>query len=184
MRIFTAAAFAATCLCSSLCFSSAGAAGIDCNSLEKWKTVDGYTVNQHHVFCGEINRRGKAVGFHSMPKRQRPSTILSYDGVCNVPGIYTLRNIQIDFHGEKGTKSMSTMFPNACTMEQVNKSIAYSAQHSTGKCSSPGWANCGPSAPSRGDTFAYCTTEGGKPFTIASAFVGGTKKINTGFPVQ
>ncbi|XOF33137.1 MAG: EndoU domain-containing protein [Candidatus Electrothrix sp. YB6] len=180
MRIFTVTVFAATALYA----SSAIAAGIDCSTLNKWKKVDNYEVNQHHIFCGEINRKGRAVGFHSMSGGEKPTTVLSYEGTCSVSGIYTLRKIKLDIHGEKATKTISTMFPNTCSMEQVNNSVVYSVKHSTDKCSSPAWANCGPSAPSDGDVSSYCTEKNGKAFTIASAPGKDNHSINTGFPVQ
>lgn len=168
-------------------FLSAGAmaAGIDCSTLPEWSSViDGYQVNQHHVFCGEPGKHASAKGFHSMPNGEAPSTYLSSTPAAgpNAAGIYTLKNINLTFGSATYVKSMSSMFPNTCTQDQVNNSIVYSLQNSTGSCANPSWAKCGPNAPLAGGA-AYCLATNGSIFQIATATLSGTKKINTGFPI-
>ncbi len=172
----------------SMLFSSmAAAAGIDCNSLPEWSApVDGYKVNLHHVFCGEPGNNDTAKGFHAMPGGEAPSDYVSSDSADkpNAAGVYTLRNIKLKFGGKEHTKTFSTMFPKHCSQDQINQSIVYSLANTGGSCSNPGWASCGPNAPSGSTDKKYCLGNNGHSFTIASAPVRGEpRKINTGFPI-
>lgn len=166
---------------------NAAADGIDCSTLPDWSDpIDGYQVNQHHIFCGEAGRGSSAKGFHSMPKGEKPSDFISAegDGSGNSAGIYKLRKIKLRFDGSVHTKTFSTMFPDHCTQAQVNNSIVYASTHSHGSCADPGWAKCGPNAPSGGSGDTYCQGNGGNAFDIATAVLSsGSKKINTGFPI-
>lgn len=165
--------------------AGAAAAGIDCSSLPAWSAaINGYQVNQHHVFCGEPASGGSAKGFHSMPNGEAPSTYLSSTPAAgpNAAGVYTLKNINLKFGSTTYVKSMSSMFPNACSQAQVNNSIVYSLQNATGNCANPSWAKCGPNAPPTGGA-AYCLASDGSTYQIATALLSGTKKINTGFPI-
>jgi hypothetical protein len=137
------------------------------------------------VFCGEPGNGTRAKGFHAMPGGNAPSTYVSADADTgpNAAGVYTLRNIQLRFDGDGYTKSFSSMFPDRCSQAQVTQSIAYSQANSAGNCASPTWAKCGPSAPSSGDVAAYCAGDDGSPFTIGSALLGTSTRINTGFPI-
>jgi Bacterial EndoU nuclease len=166
----------------------AQAAGVNCAMLAEWSaSIDGYAVNQHHVFCGESGKNGAAKGFHSMPGGEAPSTYISSRNADdpNGAGIYTLRNIKLNIDGTDYTKSFSSMFPKACSMDQINRSIVYSLVNSSGACSAPDWAQCGPNAPINSKDATYCLGSNGNQFTIATAKpTGGTpKKINTGFPI-
>ncbi len=161
------------------------AEGIDCSTLPDWsETVSGYQVNQHHIFCGEVGKKTRAKGFHSMPDGKAPNTYLTSNTASgpNAAGVYTLKNIRLKFGMNHYTKSFSSMFPSHCSQGQVLRSIVYSQVNNTGNCASPGWAQCGPSAPSSGDRNAYCVGANDSVFTIASARAG-TNRINTGFPI-
>jgi len=164
------------------------AAGVDCDTLADWSDPIGESlleVNQHHVFCGEPSKKGSAKGFHATAGGEFPSSYVSSTDASsvNAAGIYTLRKIKLQFHGEEYTKSFSSMFPKHCSVSQINESIVYSRLHSTGSCSGTGWAQCGPNAPADDTTGKYCITNDAS-FDIASAVL--TKepsKINTGFPI-
>jgi hypothetical protein len=159
---------------------------IDCSTLPTWSaTVSGYQVNLHHVFCGEKGKKTRAKGFHSTPGGKTPSTYQSstMDSRPNAAGVYVLKNIQLTIGSVTYNKGFSSMFPISCSQAQVTQSIAYSHANNTGSCASPGWAQCGPSAPSGGDRSAYCVGDDGSSFTIASALLRKTNKINTGFPI-
>jgi Bacterial EndoU nuclease len=163
------------------------AAGIDCAKLPAWSDpIGGYEVNLHHVFCGEPGKNGAAKGFHSMPGGEAPSTYVSSDSADgpDAAGIYTLKKIKLKFDGTDYTKSFSSLFPKACSMDQINQSIVYSLVNASGACSDPSWASCGPNAPANSSDAKYCLGSKGNRFTIASAMVNGEpKKINTGFPI-
>lgn len=163
------------------------AAGIDCASLADWSgPIDGYKVNLHHIYCGEPGNNDAAKGFHSMPNGETPSNYVSSDNADkpNAAGIYTLKKIKLKFGGTEYTKSFSSMFPKQCSMDQINQSVVYSLANSTGSCTEPSWAACGPNAPKGSSDKKYCLGSNGSQFTIASATLRGEpKKINTGFPI-
>lgn len=160
------------------------AAGINCKALPSWSNGNP-KVNLHHVFCGEINRKGSAVGYHANPKGQKPNTYVSHRGgqSANSAGIYQWRNIELMIKGKTVQKPVSSMFPNKCSQNQIVKSIQYAATHVVKNCSNPSWAKCGPSAPSSGNRNGYCIGNNGRAFTIATA-QNSSGKINTGFPVN
>lgn len=164
--------------------SSVSASGIDCKSLPSWGNTNP-KVNLHHVFCGELNAQGKAVGYHSNPNGMTPSTYLSHGSSQppNAAGIYQWNDIRLSLQGKTVQKPVSSMFPNKCSQAQVVSSIQYAATHAVGSCSAPPWAKCGPSAPSSGNRSAYCLGNDGSVFTIATA-LSSSGKINTGFPVK
>ncbi len=160
-------------------------AGIDCNTLPHWsKPIEGFQLNLKHIFCGEINRKGRVVGFHAMPNSHPPSSY--HDAVLadkpNLQGVYTLRNIQLIFN-EPHRKGFSSMFPSHCSAEQIKHSIIYSIQQQQGKCASPGWARCGPSNPDTNDS-KFCNGLDGRSYLIASAQLrDNPQRINTAFPI-
>lgn len=174
-------------LVSGLFGSVATAAGIDCASLPDWSNpIDGYRVNLHHVYCGEAGNNGSAKGFHAMPNGEAPSDYVASEpgDKPNAAGIYTLKRIKLKLGGSEYTKSFSSMFPKHCSPEQINQSIVYSLANSSGSCTDPSWASCGPNAPDGSSDKKYCLGSNGTKFTIASATLRGeAKKINTGFPI-
>ncbi len=177
--------FKSSLLIASLILSSASAAeGINCSTLPKLSNTQP-PVNLHHIFCGELNRRGRAVGYHSNPDAHPPSTYRSHTerSPQNHAGIYIWEKIHLVMNSKSVTKRMSTMFPDHCSESQVINSIVYSAKHITQNCSVR-WAQCGPSAPSitaSGNLDNYCIGKDGHMFIIATAKKGA--KINTAFPV-
>ncbi|WP_177186293.1 EndoU domain-containing protein [Nitrosomonas sp. Nm166] len=162
------------------------AKGIDCATLSEWsETIDGYQLNQRHVFCGEVGKKNKAKGFHAMPDGNAPSNYINSSPAdpANGAGVYTLKQIQLRFAGKQYEKSFSSIFPQHCSQTQVSKSIVYSLINRTGACASPGWASCGPNAPKDGGN-EYCLAANGAHFDIATAVLPGNKtRINTGFPI-
>ena len=156
---------------------------LDCNKLPRW-TDSKPQVNLHHVFCGELNKRGKVTGFHAFPKDNKPSTFISAKQKTEPDhrGVFNMRNIKLTLEGKKQTKNFSSFFPEHCSFEHIVKSIQYSHTHSTGGCKSPSWAICGPSAPKdiKKQT-GYCLGLDHSPFQIASP-KSKSGRINTAFP--
>ncbi len=175
-------------LCIVITSNFASAEGLDCDTLADWSAPIGknnLTVNQHHVFCGESSRKGSAKGFHATADGEYPSSYVrsTNAGVVNDAGIYTLRNVKLQFHGKEYTKSFSSMFPKQCSVSQINQSIVYSRMNSTSSCAGTGWAQCGPNAPIDDTTGKYCMVNG-EYYEIASAVLTqDPSKINTGFPI-
>ena len=115
-------------------------------------------VELHHVFCGEINRRGQAVGFHSRPGGVNPPTVSDTGEprpVRGHPGLYNLFRFQITQDGRTETKTISTLYPDACSAEDVIAAI----QHAYNTSRGDGQQFRGMSGP-------RCTDENGRPFPI------------------
>ncbi len=167
-----------------------GNEGIDCHSLAHWSPAyDGIKINQQHLFCGDINRKGKLVGFHAMPENKPPTHHRSSHiaDSANTAGIYTLRDIRLTFDNKPYQKNFSSMFPAHCSRLQINRSIIYSIQNSHGECTSPSWASCGPNAPKNAHQQAnnpFCSGNDGRSYPIASAAIrSDDNRINTAFPL-
>lgn len=85
-------------------------------------------VNAEHVFCGEVRRDGRAVGFHSRPGGRNPDTVSGTDEKrpdAKRPGLYTLFGFHIAQDGRSGLKTVSTMFPDHCDAESVIAAIQH-----------------------------------------------------------
>jgi hypothetical protein len=145
----------------------------DCKTLH-WVTQDGKQVNAAHVFCGEINKKGSPTGFHSMAlyasaSKNKIRSVKKSSDLGN--GLY---DAVVTF--TNGSQKSSTFYPDACSYEQILKSIAYAAAHPTGNARR--WGKLGPSAPTLGDA-SYCLGTNGQPFTIR---MNDTTQVNTAFP--
>lgn len=168
--------------------STAMAEGINCENLPEWSdSIDGYQVNQQHIFCGQPGNRGNAKGFHAMPNGAPPSSYISSTpvGQPNSAGVYQLKDINLKFNRHPYVKSFSSVYPKHCTQAQINKSIVYSYVNRTGSCAAPNWASCGPNAPTDAkQNGEYCVGNDGSIFEIATAVLPNEQtKLNTGFPI-
>jgi hypothetical protein len=115
-------------------------------------------VNAQHIFCGEVRRDGRAVGFHSRPAGLNPPTVTRTEQVRpdpRRPGVYTLMRFRITEHGRSGEKGLSTMFPDHCDTADVIAAIQHAFR--TGIREEQSFS--GASGPS-------CMDSAGKPFRI------------------
>lgn len=123
-------------------------------------------INLSHIFTGEINRSGKATGFHSRPDAQNPdyARIDRIKGKKNRAGVYTAQ-VEIYDPEEKRWKSkFSTFFPDNMGHQQVLDSIINAWNKRNKKHDTP-WR--GPS---------------GKGFQI-EGYVSRRGGINTAYPI-
>lgn len=117
-------------------------------------------INLTHLFAGEINRRGKPVGFHSRPNGNDPRT----SGVVRIVdrpnrfGVYTA----VVWIGRRERTKFSTFYPDRMTQEQVIAAVL-SAFHKGRR---------------RGENFRGPS---GLDFTIEGYYQGG--RIQTAYPV-
>lgn len=84
------------------------------------------SINLTHVFEGEINKRGKPVGFHVRMNGQDPAhaRLIKRLSGPNTLGIYTGRaKIQDRRSGEWKAKSFSSFFPDGLTRTQITDYI-------------------------------------------------------------
>ena len=144
----------------------------------------GRQINHTHIFCGELNRRGRLVGFHSRPDGQNPSTVQQFNITRRLTrqGIYAGRWTYSDNPQED---KFSTMFPDHCDQQQVLHSIAHAEAHRiTCPSGAPGWAWCGLNRPDDAtDDRRFCHARDGTRYTIAGAS-DANGRINTGFPLR
>lgn len=121
-------------------------------------------INLRHVFEGEINRKGKPVGYHSRPggRDAANARIKSIKSKANRDGVYTA-NIEI-LDGKQWKGKFSSFFPDSMSEDDVVKAILNAYNKSKNPKKQP-WS--GPS----GHGFqiqGYTTSRGG---------------INTAFPI-
>jgi hypothetical protein len=133
--------------------------------LEPWSNTEP-AVNQSHIFMGEINRRGKAVGFHSRPGGNDPegARLVRIIDAPNQAGVYTGEVEILDDNG-RWKKKRSTLYPDRLSREEVIAAVLHawkereSLQH--GKFRGPS----------------------GEGFTIEGYLLQPGGRINTAYPI-
>lgn len=101
--------------------ASAPAPGIEAG--EAWSDTDP-AINLHHIFEGEINRRGKPVGYHSRPDGEDPSgarVARIVDGP-NGEGVY-IADVEIRTRSDRWLRKRSTFFPDEMSRGEVVQAI-------------------------------------------------------------
>jgi hypothetical protein len=158
------------------------ASEVDCAALPHWSTTTP-PVNQHHIFCGEWNERNnRPAGFHSRPAGQNPVTVETLQ-ITQHPNRQGLYGVRWSYTGHPERDKFSTLFPDACSDDQVLKSIAYAVNHPQPcPAGAPRWAKCGPNKPP-GDAQGYCEASDHSVFKIAFATLKNSNKVNTAFPI-
>ena len=120
-------------------------------------------INVTHIFEGQINRRGKPVGFHSRPGGRDPENarlVRILDGP-NRAGVYTAE-VEIR-DGGRWLEKTSTLYPDAMGREQVIAAVLHAFRE---RASGGGERFRGPS---------------GRGFTIEGYYQDG--RINTAYPI-
>jgi hypothetical protein len=138
--------------------SSGGPA--DAGTREEWSRTSP-PVNVSHIFEGEINRRGKPVGFHSRPGGRDPQNarLVRVVDRPNRAGVYT-GEVEIR-SGSEWLAKRSTLYPDRMDRAAVIQAVLNAFQNRSG-----GEKFRGPS---------------GQGFTIEGYFQGG--RINTAYPI-
>jgi len=138
-------------------------AGSDIATLEHWSATNP-KINQWHVFQGEINRKGKPVGFHSRPGGKDPANarIVRVKSGPNRAGVYTA-SIEIR-DGQQWKEKFSSFFPDNMSVDAVNAAISNAFKNSKNPDRQP-WS--GPS---------------GLGFEI-QGYTASRGDINTAFPI-
>lgn len=88
-------------------------------------------VNVTHIFQGEINRRGKPVGFHALFDRKAVKTarIVRIKGKPNKAGVYTAQVEIYDRREKKWKQKFSSMFPDDMAPKSIIKAVIYAYKH-------------------------------------------------------
>lgn len=126
-------------------------------------TEDETAVDLEHVFFGEINRRGKPVGFHSRPGGIDPdgARVIRVLDRPNGVGVYVAKVEIRDRRTGRWFEKTSTLFPDSLSREEVLAAIRNAHREGQG------------SEPFRGPS--------GLGFTIEGYFQDG--KIATAYPI-
>ena len=151
-----------------LAATAAAALEVDCRGPEPVWSASEPPVNLTHIFCGEINSRGRPVGFHARPEGFDPPTarlIEVVDGP-NALGIYTAEvAVRAAATGwQRADEKFSSFFPDRMTPQQILDAILVAfrdAQDGQGK-----W---------RGDP--------GLGFLIEGWLLPDGRRINTAWPI-
>jgi hypothetical protein len=133
----------------------------DAGAREDWSRTSP-PVNLTHIFEGEINRRGKPVGFHSRPGGQDPENarVTRIVDRPNRAGVYTA---EVEIRSNSGwLAKRSTLYPDRMDRAAVIRAVLHAFQDREGN----GEKFRGPS---------------GQGFTIEGYFQGG--RINTAYPI-
>jgi EndoU nuclease-like protein len=95
------------------------------SSDEGWSDTDP-AVNLTHVFHGEVNRRGKPVGFHARPGGRNPSTarVVRVVDRPNRAGVYTA-DVEIRNSSGRWLRKRSTFYPDRLSRDQVVAAILH-----------------------------------------------------------
>jgi hypothetical protein len=143
--------------------------------------IDGFVgadppIDAAHIFCGDINRDGEAVGFHARPGGIDPATVSGTGRSTpepEVPGVYVLRDFTITVAGRSARKPISTMFPDACDRDAVLAAIRHAYDAAT---ETDGNRFRGLSGPT-------CTDAEGEPFPVTGfTSTRGGLHIRTAYP--
>lgn len=121
-------------------------------------------VNETHIFQGEINRRGKPVGFHSRPGGRNPagSRVVRVIQGPNRLGVY-LAEVEIRNGEGEWLRKTSTFFPDGLSRGEVIRAIVHAYERRT----------TGGAEKFRGPS--------GRGFTVEGYYQNG--RINTAWPV-
>ena len=139
--------------------------GIDGRERVDWSATNP-PVNMTHIFEGQINKRGKPVGFHARPGGRNPANarVVQIESGPNRAGVYTAE-VEIRGGGAGGhwMEKGSTFYPDALSRQDVLQAILHAFRERT----------TGRSEKFRGPS--------GRGFTIEGYFQNG--RINTAYPI-
>lgn len=109
--------------------SSPSASDSDAKQWHGWSETQP-EINLSHIFQGEINRRGKATGFHSRPGGQDPhgARVSQIKGQPNRVGVYTAQVEVLDPDTGQWKSKFSSMYPDSMSQQQVVDGILHAWQ--------------------------------------------------------
>lgn len=98
--------------------------GVDLGD-EKWSDTRP-AVNLEHIFHGEVNKRGKPVGFHSRPGGRDPegARVVRIVEGPNRAGVY-IADVEIRNDSGRWLKKRSTFYPDRLSREQVVSAVLH-----------------------------------------------------------
>jgi hypothetical protein len=91
-------------------------------------------VNLEHIFEGQVNKRGKPVGFHARPGGKDPSgarVVRVVEGP-NRAGVY-IADVEIRNDAGRWLKKRSTFYPDRLSREEVVAAVLHAWSHRQGR---------------------------------------------------
>jgi hypothetical protein len=140
--------------------------------IKKWYYFSVWTdtkpaINATHIFCWEINKRGKPVGFHHRQYWKDPSTVKVEEIIYkNKDWLYQAKVEILDIKYNLWKEKFSTMFPDRLNRQEVLKNILYA------------WQN---RYYFDGVKFRWPSISG--DYDIEGYLLSNTAKINTAYPI-
>jgi hypothetical protein len=88
-------------------------------------------VNATHLFIGEINRGGKATGFHAKTKGQIPrdAKVITVKSGPNQAGVYTAMVAIYDRRSRQWREKFSTMYPDDMEPAEIIEAVLHAYKH-------------------------------------------------------
>lgn len=145
------------------------------------------TINIPHIFCGSINKRGKATGYHHRREGQDSTTarIGQVMKINELTGVYVAKGISVwDGTNWRLKNGISSFFPDGCTVEQVINSIRHAASNVECRYKNGKWS--GHSAPANDNQHQeghYCLGRDGSILTIQGYFRKPDRIVATAWPL-
>ena len=95
------------------------------SSDEEWSDTEP-AINLEHVFEGQVNRRGKPIGFHSRPGGRDPAGARVVRRVSgpNALGVY-IAEVEIRNGSGRWLKKTSTLYPDKLSRDEVVAAILH-----------------------------------------------------------
>ena len=142
-------------------------------AVPEWSRTDP-PVDRGHIFCGDINRKGRATGYHHRPDGQDPPTarIGRISRRSDTTGVYISDQVEVwDGNDWRRKKHISSFFPDHCSPRQVLASIAFAAGQPScqlGRGKWRGWS--APAIAQNADS--HCRGLDGRPLVVEGYWQG------------
>ena len=173
LGVFPLGTLLSACLLVFCLTTPAGALEIDCSGPEPVWSATEPPVNLTHIFCGEINRRGRPVGFHARPHGADPpnARLIDVTDGPNALGVYTAEvAVRRPATGwQTADEKFSSFFPDRMTPQQVLDAVLAAFHDAQGGDARNGQGKW------RGDP--------GLGFLIEGWLLPDGRRINTAWPI-
>ena len=141
-------------------------------------------VDRGHIFCGKINSKGHATGYHHREGGVDPNRVhvRSITEMNSKTGVYVSQFVSVH-NGDDWVlkRNKSSFFPDTCNTDQVVRSIAYAASHI--ECLYPTGKWSGMSSPPF-DSGQYCRGVNDQPLVINGYWQSpSAEKVATAWPL-
>lgn len=147
----------------------------------------GREIDMAHVFCGAINKRGRATGYHHREAGRdaataKMGTVLE---VNNSTGVYVGEGIEV-WNGKRWVRKrgISSFFPDSCSITQVINSIQHAADNIECRYNNGKWSGLSaPAAELPLKNNRYCLGRDNSALVIQGYFGPSNTAVATAWPL-